>query len=424
MSRKKKEKGNFEKYTVKTDAKLGKAFPKDIEPPALLFDFAAWLRDKPWGSVGTFSLTDAKKIGELLLPGADENDNFAMFMGLPDGGLAGLWFKDTRDAARAPFVRMSSEAQFQVLAPNFALFLFRLAQARFDSNRLSDFLPPPEKDEDWDDECALERDPQPPDLTGELGAWLAQHPVAKATLRKASRAERAYEDDGQAQAWLDQLIDKLEPKKPKPKARASDKKKFDFEKYDVDSDGKLKKTFPKDIEPPALLLDFAAWLRDKPEDSVGKFGLMNVQKMDDSVLPGAKQKDNFAIFLITRDYGAAGLWFKDTRDPLRAPFVVMDSYDELKILAPNLPLFLHRLAQARFDSDTLDVFLPAEEDDDGRPAPNLTRELGAWLAQHPTAKEALRTASKAELTYEDDGHAQAWLDQLMEGIEKKRRKKT
>jgi hypothetical protein len=197
---------NMPLYGVDSDAQLTTAFPKDIAPPQLLFDFAAWLRNKPWGSVGCFDVTAAEQIDKLLPLEADQNNHFAMCIWLPDGGLAGFWFKDTRDAMQAPWVHMDSEGQFSVLAPNFALFLQRLSQARFDSYHSgSDFLP---RALDADDE-----DQVPPDLTASLAAWLAVHPVASSVLASASPSERAYEDDGQAQAWLDQLCNDIEAAK-------------------------------------------------------------------------------------------------------------------------------------------------------------------------------------------------------------------
>lgn len=194
-------------YGVDSDMQLAKAFPEDIAPPQMLFDFASWLRGKPWGAVGCFDLTAAEQIDKLLPLEAQENHNFAMCIWLPDGGLAGFWFKDTRDITQAPFIHLDSEGQFSVLAPNFALFLLRLSQARFDGYKASsDFLPRAlEADEDDED--------MPPDLTGNLALWLESHPLASCMIDKASNSDLAYEDDGQAQLWLDLLCENIEAAK-------------------------------------------------------------------------------------------------------------------------------------------------------------------------------------------------------------------
>ena len=123
-------------------AKFVKAFPEAIaEPPPLLREFANWLSDKPWGSVGGFALTPGWS-DHILYAGERFHDRFALFIRMPDGSLAGYWLKDARSIDGAPIVMLGSEGQYETLAPDLPHLLARLATADFDDSGVaSDFLP-------------------------------------------------------------------------------------------------------------------------------------------------------------------------------------------------------------------------------------------------------------------------------------------
>jgi hypothetical protein len=187
----------FVAYRIDSDTTLKSSFPPDVKAPQLLLDFAAWLRGRPWGSIGAFSLKGGEIIGALLPSGATEDENFAMFIRMPDGGLAGLWFRESRDPMQAAFVHMDSEGGYAILAPNFALFLHRVSQSRF-------------RDRDGSATEFLPQTDDAPDHTAELAAWLAAHPVAATIIENATSAELKYQDRGSAARWLDTLVRDLE----------------------------------------------------------------------------------------------------------------------------------------------------------------------------------------------------------------------
>jgi hypothetical protein len=152
--------------------------------------------------------------------------------------------------------------------------------------------------------------------------------------------------------------------------------------YKIDSEKKLRGVFPKDVSPPALLLDFAAWLKGRPWGSVGCFGLVacdpNIQ-----FPPEADVSDFFAMVFYMPDGGQAGFWLKDTRDPEQAPIVLL-SHGEIDILAPTFAHFLDRLSEQSFDLYKGESGFTVAED-----VSTATEDLAMWLKTHPDVQRAL-----------------------------------
>src|SRR3954462_9718570 len=71
-------------YSIDLDSIRG-AFPPGIEAPPLLLDFAGWLKGRPWGSVGCFSLQGQFSDQALIVDGSPLRDRLSLFMRLSDG---------------------------------------------------------------------------------------------------------------------------------------------------------------------------------------------------------------------------------------------------------------------------------------------------------------------------------------------------
>ena len=178
-------------YEVDLD-ELRRAFPNRSGPaslPALLTRFGKWLGGKPWRSVGSFDL--ALQWSDSGFPGGERHyDEFALVIRLPDGSAAGYWLAGG-DVADAPIVLFGSEGQHEVLAPDLATLIARIALGDFsDMGGASEFR---YSDEDYgqgvapdlrpalqaflraetgtDDLRALVRKAEPPRL--DFGEWVA-----------------------------------------------------------------------------------------------------------------------------------------------------------------------------------------------------------------------------------------------------------
>ena len=179
---------------TENDEVLKSAFPDDVKPPEILSEFAQMARITPWGALGCFNLTP-ETINDLLPVGGDLNNEFAMFIHTPDGGQAGLWLKDERNSEKALFVFMDSEGAFEVLAPNFVQFLYRLTHGKF-SEGFSDFLPIDQDDND-----------SPTEVSKYYTAWLEDHPIIGKQFKAAALIDFDSVDDGSAQIWLAKYLD-------------------------------------------------------------------------------------------------------------------------------------------------------------------------------------------------------------------------
>ncbi|OAF12077.1 hypothetical protein [Bradyrhizobium neotropicale] len=142
-------------YPIDLDSIRG-AFPPGIEAPSLLLDFAGWLRGRPWGSVGCFSLQGQFSDQAPIFDGSALRDRFALFMRLPDGSAVGGWYGAGLDRDNPPIVGLGSEGDYAVLAPTLDGLLERLTSQAFE-NAWHDLLP--------DDEVECQ--------TIELARWLA-----------------------------------------------------------------------------------------------------------------------------------------------------------------------------------------------------------------------------------------------------------
>ena len=150
-------------YEVDLD-ELRRAFPNRSGPaslPALLTRFGKWLGGKPWRSVGSFDL--ALQWSDSGFPGGERHyDEFALVIRLPDGSAAGYWLAGG-DVADAPIVLFGSEGQHEVLAPDLATLIARIALGDFsDRGATADFR---YSDEDYGQGVA-------PDLRPALQAFL------------------------------------------------------------------------------------------------------------------------------------------------------------------------------------------------------------------------------------------------------------
>ncbi|MEK9284423.1 hypothetical protein MTR72_33065 [Bradyrhizobium sp. ISRA442] len=142
-------------YPIDLDSIRG-AFPPGIEAPPLLLDFANWLKGRPWGSVGCFSLQGQFSDQAPIFDGSPLRDRFALFMRLPDGSAVGGWYGAGLDRDNPPIVGLGSEGDYAVLAPTLDGLLGRLTSHAFE-NAWHDLMP------DEEVECQ----------TIELARWLA-----------------------------------------------------------------------------------------------------------------------------------------------------------------------------------------------------------------------------------------------------------
>lgn len=146
-------------YLIDLDSVRG-AFPPGIEAPPLLVDFATWLKERPWGSVGCFALQGQFSDSAPIVDGSPLRDRFSLFMRLPDGSAVGGWYGAGLDRDNPPIVGLGSEGDYELLAPSLDALLTRMSSQQFDS-AWSNLKP--------------HEDVRP--QTGELAQWLAAQPV-------------------------------------------------------------------------------------------------------------------------------------------------------------------------------------------------------------------------------------------------------
>lgn len=176
---------------IAADATLSRAFPNDIAPPQLLFDFADWLSERSKREIGVYMLrpSDASHYVPAGVP--IEND-LALFFSLVDGSAGGLWFGETRDPDMAPFVVVGSEGSIDIMAPNFACMLHRMAIDALET----DFM-----EEDFAFHANKEI------VTADLLDWLKAHPVAWPIIETTQPVDYFDCDDQSADRWLSELVD-------------------------------------------------------------------------------------------------------------------------------------------------------------------------------------------------------------------------
>lgn len=183
-------------YHIDIDS-IRRAFPPDIETPALLIDFAEWLRGREWGTVACFRLAGQFSDSAPIVDGCPLRKDFALFIQMPEGSAVGYWFGPGLAPGRAPIVVLGSEGQHEILAPSLEGLLAKIALQQFE-DRWSDFLPHEDVEDDATDELAdwlIERlgekdlealtvPSESPDFTSWMGKWCrnredywARHPI-------------------------------------------------------------------------------------------------------------------------------------------------------------------------------------------------------------------------------------------------------
>lgn len=123
-------------YTFNADS-IRRSFPPGMEAPPLLLDFGTWLERRTWGSVGCFDLVGSFSDSAPIFDGSPLRDEFALFLWLPDGSVAGAWYGSGLDAAHAPIVLIGSEGENEILAPSLEGFLAKLALCQFEYGDLA-----------------------------------------------------------------------------------------------------------------------------------------------------------------------------------------------------------------------------------------------------------------------------------------------
>ena len=153
-----------QRYRIELESVI-RAFPPGIGMPPLLGDFAAWLAEQRWGSVGAFALVGRRSDDAPIVDGAPLRDEFALFLRMPDGGVGGFWYGGAANA-EPPVAMLGSEGDAEIVADSLAAFLARIALRDF-----SAYSP-------WGDFPADDRrfaaDDDAVDATPQLAAWLCE----------------------------------------------------------------------------------------------------------------------------------------------------------------------------------------------------------------------------------------------------------
>lgn len=139
------------------------------------------------------------------------------------------------------------------------------------------------------------------------------------------------------------------------------------DRYHIDL-GSISRVFPPGIEPPALLIDFAAWLTGRPWGSVGCFDLVGQFSDSAPIFDGSLLRNDFALFLRLPEGSVVGTWYG--AGPDTAPIVMLSSTGRNEILAASLEGLLSKIALRHFETCDL-----APHDN----AADATDELADWL---------------------------------------------
>lgn len=109
-------------------------WPDGREPPALLADVTAYVRDREWVSLGATSLAGSRMDDYWVEDGVDLWPHFGTFMHLPDGSRVAEWIRENAPPGPNPIVYIGSEGETRILAPSLEAFLASWALASFDNN--------------------------------------------------------------------------------------------------------------------------------------------------------------------------------------------------------------------------------------------------------------------------------------------------
>jgi hypothetical protein len=136
-------------------ASILRAFPPGHDAPRLLLDFADWLKGRPWGSVGCFSLVGQFADLAPIYDGSPLRGDLALFLRLPEGSVVGAWYGGGVKVAKPPIVVIGSEGQNEILAASLEGLLAKIAFGRFEENgEWTDFAPHEDLEENALDELA------------------------------------------------------------------------------------------------------------------------------------------------------------------------------------------------------------------------------------------------------------------------------
>jgi hypothetical protein len=151
--------------------------------------------------------------------------------------------------------------------------------------------------------------------------------------------------------------------------------------------GSVRRAFPLHIEPPHLLLDFAAWLDGRLWGSIGCFDLVGQFSEQAPIVDGSLLRNDLALFLHLPDGSAVGSWCLPAIGPEDAPIVVLGSEGQREILASSLAGLLAKIALQRFEEEgEWSDFTPHEDSEDA------TGELADWLRERFGSEDLERIA--------------------------------
>jgi len=112
---------------------LARQWPDGRDVPPLLADLVRYLEDKPWRSLGDFTLRGDRMDDYWVEDGADCWPHFGFLMRLPDGSRVAQWFREGASPDNVPIVYLDSEGEVRMVASSLEEFLAVWALARFDS---------------------------------------------------------------------------------------------------------------------------------------------------------------------------------------------------------------------------------------------------------------------------------------------------
>lgn len=191
-------------------------FPPNFPVPPLLLEFASWLQEEPWLSVGEVRLRSERWNDFYATDSADLAGEFAPFFSTCDGSYGAFWLHDNADIADPPIIFLGSEGELTNLGASLPDFLRRLARGETGVEAL-DYR------EDADEGPALLRwlsdrglaEPQPladpPDFNAWMTAWVAAREAEcnadPVRLRIADRLREIAPIPEERRAWGTQSFD-------------------------------------------------------------------------------------------------------------------------------------------------------------------------------------------------------------------------
>jgi len=112
---------------------LARQWPDGRDVPPLLADLVRYLEDKPWRSLGDFTLRGDRMDDYWVEDGADCWPHFGFLMRLPDGSRVAQLFREGASPDNVPIVYLDSEGEVRMVASSLEEFLAVWALAGFDS---------------------------------------------------------------------------------------------------------------------------------------------------------------------------------------------------------------------------------------------------------------------------------------------------